>query len=168
MKSRQPGNKIWSVNRIYHEKYLPENYINNNAGGEASPTPFQKIKIEHISRLSVCNVTQCVFIVCPSRGIPKYIQITVLTTHLLLCPIKLHFLYDFFKINISDIILWLNFIAYLPLLLDILANQCSVIICFPVCYINFEIDHSSLIKPFLTQPRKSGQQFKYLKNKNSF
>ena len=125
MKSRQPGNKIWSVNRIYHEKYLPENYINNNAGGEASPTPFQKIKIEHISRLSVCNVTQCVFIVCPSRGIPKYIQITVLTTHLLLCPIKLHFLYDFFKINISDIILWMNFIAYLPLLLDILANKCS-------------------------------------------
>ena len=102
-----------------------KNYINNNAGGEASSTPFQKIKFEHISRLSVCNVTQCVFIVCPSRRIPKYIQITVLTTHLLLCPIKLHFLYDFFKINISDIILWMNFIAYLPLLLDILANKCS-------------------------------------------
>ena len=56
MKSRQPGNKIWSVNRIYHEKYLPENYINNNAGGEASPTPFQKIKIEHIISLDYQSV----------------------------------------------------------------------------------------------------------------
>ena len=45
MKSRQPGNKIWSVNRIYHEKYLPENYINNNAGGKLVPHLFKKSKL---------------------------------------------------------------------------------------------------------------------------
>ena len=135
--------------------------------GKLVPHLFKKSKLS-ISLDYQSVMLHSVFLLYPSRGIPKYIQITVLTTHLLLCPIKLHFLHDFFKINISDIILWLNFIAYLPLLLDTLANKCTVIICFPVCYINFEIDHSSLIKPFLTQPRKSGQQFKYLKSKNSF
>ena len=40
--------------------------------------PFikKKIKIEHISRLPVWNV----FIVCPSRGLPKHVKTKVLTT----------------------------------------------------------------------------------------
>ena len=53
-----------------------------------------------------------------------------------------HFLYDFSKKNYFSryIISWPNFIAWLCLLLEILDNICTVIICFQVCdFINFEI-----------------------------
>ena len=43
------------------------------------PGPFIKIKIEHNSRSTFWNVTKFVFIVCPSRGPPKYIKTKVLT-----------------------------------------------------------------------------------------
>ena len=44
---------------------------------------------------------------------------------------------------------WINFIAWLPLFLEILGNKCIVIIYCPAYdVINFEINHSFLIKPF--------------------
>ena len=58
-------------------------------------------------------------------------------------------IYKYFK-NISKYFLnWSNGIAWLLLLLKILGNMCTVIICCPVCdIINFEISDSFLIKPF--------------------
>ena len=41
---------------------------------------FNKIKIEHITELAVWSVIQFVLIVCPRRGLPKYIKTKVLTT----------------------------------------------------------------------------------------
>ena len=81
-----------------------------------------------------------------------------------------HFVYEFsrkiflmlFSIN------WPNFIFWLPLLLEILANMCIVIICRPVCdIINFEINLGFLIKPFFYKTKLSGQKRKYLKNEKS-
>ena len=39
-----------------------------------------KIIIEHSSESTVCNTIICVFLVCPSRGLRKYIKAKVLTT----------------------------------------------------------------------------------------
>ena len=48
---------------------------------EASRRPFSyKIKIKHISGSTVLSVIKFVFIVCPSRVLPKYIKTKVLTT----------------------------------------------------------------------------------------
>ena len=42
---------------------------------------------------------------------------------------------------------WLNFMAWLSLLIEIAANMCIIIICYPLCdTINFEINLSFLIK----------------------
>ena len=82
-----------------------------------------------------------------------------------------HFLHDFsrkiflilFSIN------WLNFIEWLPLLLEILDIMWITIFCFPGCdVINLESDLILLIKPFFYMTRKSGQKFRYLENKMSF
>ena len=91
-------------------------------------------------------------------GLPKYIKIIVSTTFfdiiqsffkkqtkkkgpkLVSLP---HFLYDFSKKKLFltlYFVSWPNFIAWLCLLLEILDNICTVIICFQVCdFINFEI-----------------------------
>ena len=64
---------------------------------------------------------------------------------------------------------WPNFIVWLPFLLEILDNICIVIICCPVCdAINFEINHSFLIKPIFYIKKKLGQKCKDLKNEKSF
>ena len=50
---------------------------------EASPRPFykkSKLNILNISEETVWNVIKFVFIVCPSRGHPKYFETKVLTT----------------------------------------------------------------------------------------
>ena len=47
--------------------------------------------------------------------------------------------------------------------------MCIVIICYEACYvINFEINHSSLVKPSFYITKKSGQKYKYLKNGKCF
>ena len=68
---------------------------------------------------------------------------------------------------------WRNFIAWLPLPLEILDNMCIVIISCQVCdVINLENSLSLLIKPFFyitkSQNQKSKQKCKYLKNEKSF
>ena len=58
---------------------------------------------------------------------------------------------------------WPNFIVWLYLLLEILANMFIAIVCFPVCdVINFEIIF--LIMPFSDMTEKSREKFKYLGN----
>ena len=48
-------------------------------------------------------------------------------------------------------------------------GMCIVIICCPVCdVINFEFNHSFLIKPFFEMTKKSARKCKYLKNKKRF
>ena len=77
----------------------------------------------------------------------------------------------FFKKLLSMLyyINWPNFIVWLPFLLEILDNICIVIICSPVCdVINFEINHSFLIKPIFYIKKKLGQKCKDLKNEKSF
>ena len=54
------------------------------------------------------------------------------------------FVYDFSRkmFLVLYSINWLNFIACLPLLLEILGNMCIAIVCFPGCDINFQINWS--------------------------
>ena len=64
---------------------------------------------------------------------------------------------------------WPSFIVWLPLLLEIFGNMFIVIIFCPVCdVINFEINHSFLIKAFFYITKMSGQKCNYLKNKKRF
>ena len=64
---------------------------------------------------------------------------------------------------------WPSFIVWLPLLFEILGNMFIVTIFCPVCdVINFEINHSFLIKAFFYITKMSGQKCNYLKNKKSF
>ena len=83
-----------------------------------------------------------------------------------------HFLYDFWReiFLILFAIKWLNLIAWLPLLVEILGNVCIIITCFPVCHVtNFEITFSFLIKPFSYMSKTSGQRKELLKwNNNHF
>ena len=47
--------------------------------------------------------------------------------------------------------------------------MCIVIVCFPVCdVINFKINLSFLIKPFVTRPKKPEQNLKILRIKRAF
>ena len=51
----------------------------------------------------------------------------------------------------------------------VLGNMCIVItFCLVYDVMNFEINHTFLIKPFYCITRKSGQKCKYLKNEKSF
>ena len=68
-----------------------------------------------------------------------------------------HFVYDFstkmllmlYSIN------WTNFIAWLPLLLEILGNMCIATVCYPGCDImDFEINFIFLIQPFIVNYQK--------------
>ena len=82
-----------------------------------------------------------------------------------------HLKHDFWGkiILTSFFIKWLNFIAWLTLLLEILGNMCTAIICCPVCdVINFQTNLSLLIKPFFLINKKSKQIYKYLKNEKNF
>ena len=64
---------------------------------------------------------------------------------------------------------WPHFTVWLPLLLDRLGNMSIAIICCPICdVINFENNHSFLIKSFFHINKKSEQKFDYLKNGKSF
>ena len=79
-----------------------------------------------------------------------------------------YFVYDFSRRMLYSV-KWQNFIAWLPLLLEVLGNMSIAIICFPGCdVINFEINIIFLIKPVFYLTRKSRQKFKYLENKKSF
>ena len=68
-----------------------------------------------------------------------------------------YFVYDFstkmflmlYSIN------WPNFIAWLPLLLEILDNMCIAVVCYPGCDImDFEINLIFLIEPFFLHDQK--------------
>ena len=82
-----------------------------------------------------------------------------------------HFVYDFSKKMFLMLysINWPNFIAWLPLLLEILVNMCIAIVCWPGCdAIDFKINLIFLIKPFSYKTKKSRQKIKYLENEKSF
>ena len=55
---------------------------------------------------------------------------------------------------------WPNFIVWLPLLLEILRNMCIAVICSPGCddFINFEINHIFLIRPFFIWPKSQDKR----------
>ena len=56
--------------------FLEKSYT--NYGGETTPRPFsEKNKNKYISGSTVKNCMQFVFIVCRSRGLPKYIETKV-------------------------------------------------------------------------------------------
>ena len=83
-----------------------------------------------------------------------------------------NFLHDFWRKIFLTLyaIKWLNLIAWLPLLLEILGNMCIIITCSPVCHVKkFEIKSSFLIKPFSYMIKTSGQRKELLKwSKNHF
>ena len=136
--------KIWSVNRISHEKYFSWKVIHRMSWTSQSQTLLWKLKIENISGSTVWNSYYKVcFIVSLIWGLPKFITLYCID--------------------------WPSLIAWLSLLHEILGNMCIIIICYPVCdVINFEIKHSFLIKLFFYIIKKSGWKCKYLKNKKSF
>ena len=64
---------------------------------------------------------------------------------------------------------WPNFMAWLPLLFEILGNMCIAIVCYPGCDVmDFEINLIILIKPFFYMRKKSRQKLRYLENEKSF
>ena len=68
-----------------------------------------------------------------------------------------HFVHNFstkmFLISYS--INWPNFIAWLPLLLEILGNMCIGIVCYPGCDVmDFEINLILIMEPFFLQEQK--------------
>ena len=73
-----------------------------------------------------------------------------------------HFVYDFLRkifVMLLISLILINFIVWLPLLLEILGNMCTVITCFSVCYvINFEIKKTKTV----------GTKFKYFKSQKCF
>ena len=63
---------------------------------------------------------------------------------------------------------WPNFFVWLPLLLEILGNMHTAIVCFPgFDVINFEINLTFLIKWLFYMTKNSRQKFEYLENKKS-
>ena len=83
-----------------------------------------------------------------------------------------HFLFRFWRevFFLLYSINWPNFIAWLPLLHEILGNMCIVIVCQPVCeVINFEINHIFLIKPFFSKwPKISDKKLNLSRTKRAF
>ena len=82
-----------------------------------------------------------------------------------------HFAYDFSRklLLMLHSINWPNFIASLPLLLQILGNICVAIVCFPAYDVtNFEINLIFLIKSLWYRNKKSRQKLKYIENEKSF
>ena len=82
-----------------------------------------------------------------------------------------HFVYDFSTKMFVMLypIYWPNFIALLPLLLEILGNMCIAIVSYPACDVmDFEINLNFLIEQFFLLDQKSWQKLKYLENKKNF
>ena len=64
---------------------------------------------------------------------------------------------------------WPNFIVWMPLLLEILVNMCTAIVCLPGCgVIKFEINLIFLIEPFFYMTKMSRLKIKYLESEKSF
>ena len=64
---------------------------------------------------------------------------------------------------------WPIFIIWLILIPEILGNMYIANICYPVCDVmNFEINHSFLIKPFFQITKNAVQKCKYLNEEKSF
>ena len=62
-----------------------------------------------------------------------------------------------------------NLIAWIPLILDVLANMCIVIICCPAYdVINLEINRSFLIKSFSYKPKSQTKIVNILRSKRAF
>ena len=62
-----------------------------------------------------------------------------------------------------------NFIAWLPLVLEILGNMCIAIVCFPGCdVINYEFILIFLIKPIFTWPKSQDKYLNILKTTRAF
>ena len=81
------------------------------------------------------------------------------------------FVYDFLRkmFFVLCSINWSNFIAWLPLLLEILINMCIAIVCQPGCnVVNLETLLIFLIKPFFYMTKMSRQIIKYLENEKNF
>ena len=63
----------YNMKNIFLKRSYPE------SGGEASPRPFsKKIKIKHIFESTVWKFIVIFFNVCPSCGLPKYVETKVL------------------------------------------------------------------------------------------
>ena len=120
---------------------------------------------------------------CSTSGLPKYIKTKVLSTcfYLIWSFFKKtkwglglvslpNFLQDFWwNIFLMLYFIWLNFIAWLPLLLELLSNMCIVITCCPLWdVIDFEINHSFLFTPFFYMTKRSAQKCKYLKKNKKY
>ena len=149
-------------------------------GGEVSPRPFHKIwaylEISSLECLFLMDVEVRVYqnilkLRCYHLLLP-YIQLIKKTKRGLGLDSLPHFLHDFWRKMFLMIYFanWLNFIAWLLLLLETLCNMCIFIICCAVVCdaINFEINHSFVIKPFFCISKMSGQKCKNLKNKRRF
>ena len=79
------------------------------------------------------------------------------------------FLHFFWEKCFSRYIYWLNFIVWMPLLLEIMSKMGTVTICFAICdLIDFEINLSLSLSRFPTWPKKSGQNFIYVETDESF
>ena len=122
------------------------------------------------------NILKCYKFCCydMSKSSSKYPSVQLLTTCFYLTWSFLfkkkgglwlvslsHFLHDFWRKIFLTLYAtkWLNLIAWLPLLLEILGNMCIIITCFPVSdVIKFEITFSFRIKPFFYMTKTSGQQ----------
>ena len=130
---------------IFFWKYHTQNMVE-----KLVPEPFPK-KIEHIFGSTVWKFIHFVFIVCPSRGLPKLLihikffrntkwrSGTSLPATFGSWFVKKMF-FTIYSIN------WPNSFVSLP---EILGNMSIVIVCFPVYdVINFEINPSFIMKPF--------------------
>ena len=122
------------------------------------------IKNQNWAYLWLNNRKLYLFIVCPSRGLPKYVKklrcwALAFTLNKAFLKTKgdlelffqPHFLHDFWKkiFLMLHLINCSNLIARLPLLPEILRNTCIVVVYCPVCDVkNSEINHTFLIEPF--------------------
>ena len=82
-----------------------------------------------------------------------------------------HFVYDFstrMSLMLHSIS-WPNFIAWFPLLFEILGNMCIAIVCYPGCEVmDFEINFIFLIEPFFVHDQKAMTKTNILRTKRAF
>ena len=82
-----------------------------------------------------------------------------------------HLLHNFWRkiFLLTCSINWPNFIAWLPLLSEILDNIWIAIVCKPGCDVmNFEADLIFLIKPFFVRPKSRDKNLNILRTKRAF
>ena len=157
----------------YKMKNIIFEKLYTKCGGEIVPDPFiknQNWAYLWINRLQFYKI--CFY--CMSKsGLPKYIKSKVLTTSFYLTwsfflkkkrgleqkEVPLPYLLHNFERKIFLALYFINWpsvIVWLPLLLKISGDMCIAIICYPVCdVINFEINHSFRIRPFLHNQKVS-------------